>query len=89
MLEPELLLAISAPAPERNNLVDKYFTLISRQFGEDARINKKNLYFLLKLRNISDDITLVGQIVLCMLLNQKVFLFLIGNIGLELEPKPK
>ena len=89
MPEPELLLAISAPAPERNNRFDKYFTLISRQFGEDARINKQNIYFLLKLRNISDDITLVGQFVLCMLLNQKVFHFLIGNIGLELEPKPK
>ena len=44
-------------------------------------INKN--YFLPKLRNISDDITV------CMLLNQQVFHFLSGNIGLDLELEPE
>ena len=85
--EPEPLLAILAPAPRlrsRIYLFDKYFTIMSSVWRMSGSIKK--LFFKAKLRNISDDITLV---VVCtgMFLNKKVFHFSSGNIGLEPEPK--
>ena len=82
--EPEPLLDILAPAPRlrsRNYLFDKYFTIMSSVLRMPGSIKKK-------LFSTKSEKYFFGSTV-CMLLNQKVFHFLGGNIGPELEPEPK